>query len=833
MGLASAMTTSLTGLTAAETTIDVVGNNLANANTVGFKSSEANFATQFLQVRSLGSAPTGTNGGTNPRQVGLGTMVADITPDFSQGTIEISSNPTDLAIQGDGFFIVQGSAGEQLYTRNGIFKLNAENELVNMSGNRVLGFGIDDQFQIQTTSLVPLNIPLGNESVAQSTSNVFLEGTLSPTGDLANTGEIIQTAKLSSDQYGVPVDGATASSATQDQGARPMNDGVTTTLGAAGPLTADGHYMYKFVYYNSTASTDGDEGTPAVTAETFDIDLALAEDSIQFNNLNLLTPPSAEYDNVRIYRTDEINGGGDPTVFRRVGQVALGGPAVFADATADAAWGAGAVLDQDVLNGAYTYYITMANAGGGPGFGTESRPTMITQGISAVGARIRLENLPIWDGAGSGGWTHRRIYRNLSTDSSAFYFVGEVDSATTQGLTFTDRASDADISGNTQIDFDGPPIIPGTPLANVLLRDGTSYENPFQVGELRFAPRKGGRTLETKVFDVTATSTVLDLVMFMEEAAGIRGIGDDPLNPIPDGNPDPTVTLPPGSSVTPDGRIQIVSNNGVDNRIEISQAGMQAVLANGTSETVSMAFRSTQDAVGESAVADFLAYDTLGIPLAVRLTTVLESRDDTSTVYRWFADCSDSSPATGAEIGVGTGLITFDGEGNYISSTNSTVSVQRRGVSSASPLEFELNFSQLSGLQTDRSSLAVSRQDGSGAGTLTSFIMGEDGVIRGVFSNGITRDLGQVRLARFANANGLEQKGKNLFSYGVNSGLPVIGSPGEQGIGTLVAGAVELSNTDIGKNLIEMILASTMYRGNTRVITTAQQLFDELLALRR
>src|SRR5688572_30027363 len=146
MGLASALSTALTGLTAAETTIDVVGNNIANSNTVGFKASEAVFATQFLQTQALGSAPTDESGGTNPRQIGLGVMVAEITPDFTQGTIEISSSPSDLAIQGDGFFIVEGDQGGQYYSRNGIFKTNAQNELVNVSGDRLLGHGVDDNF---------------------------------------------------------------------------------------------------------------------------------------------------------------------------------------------------------------------------------------------------------------------------------------------------------------------------------------------------------------------------------------------------------------------------------------------------------------------------------------------------------------------------------------------------------------------------------------------------------------------------------------------------------------------------------------------------------------
>jgi flagellar hook protein FlgE len=212
---------------------------------------------------------------------------------------------------------------------------------------------------------------------------------------------------------------------------------------------------------------------------------------------------------------------------------------------------------------------------------------------------------------------------------------------------------------------------------------------------------------------------------------------------------------------------------------------------------------------------------------------VLEKRDSNSTTYRWFADSPDNDPLTGVGISVGTGQITFDGEGNFVSATESTVSIDRRHVSSASPLEFDLDFTQISGLAADRSTLSVSRQDGSAPGVLTSFIVGEDGTIRGVFSNGVTRDLGQLRLARFANPSGLEQRGQNLYAEGVNSGLPVQGDPGQQGIGTIIAGATELSNTDIGGDLIELILASTMYRGNTRVITTAQQMLDELLALRR
>ena len=236
MGLASALSTALTGLAAAETTIDVVGNNVANSNTVGFKASTATFATQFLQTQSLGSQPTANRGGTNPRQTGLGTQVADITPDFTQGTIETSANSSDLAIQGDGFFIVQGSQGEQLYTRNGQFKTNSLNELVTITGNRLLGHVADDNFEIQTTNLQAIAIPLGQASVAEATQNVILAGKLTSAGEVADTPSIIESVVLSDGTLEVPTNTTTILNV-----AAPDVTGTTLSGAATGGHVGGGH----------------------------------------------------------------------------------------------------------------------------------------------------------------------------------------------------------------------------------------------------------------------------------------------------------------------------------------------------------------------------------------------------------------------------------------------------------------------------------------------------------------------------------------------------------------------------------------------------------------
>src|SRR5207302_10152783 len=101
------------------------------------------------------------------------------------------------------------------------------------------------------------------------------------------------------------------------------------------------------------------------------------------------------------------------------------------------------------------------------------------------------------------------------------------------------------------------------------------------------------------------------------------------------------------------------------------------------------------------------------------------------------------------------------------------------------------------------------------------------------FDNGITRTLGQMALARFPNPRGLVQIGNNNYSQGIASGLPQITAPGTFGAGTIQSGALEQSNTDIGKNLVNLIVAATNYQGNARVISSVDQLVNVLLTLGR
>lgn len=807
MGLSSVFNTAITGLQASETTIDVAGNNVANSNTVGFKQSEALFSTQFLQQLSLGSAPTATSGGTNPRQIGLGTQVAAIRPVFTQGTIAISANASDLALQGDGFFIVQSTAGEQLYTRNGKFDLNSQSELVTAGGERLLGFGVDDNFQIQPTTLKPLTIPIGAAAVAKATENVYLQGTLTPTGDIADKGEIIQSRIFSDGSRGVPTD----LPANSINGVNPPSvatAGATAANTASGAMTA-GTYRYKVVFVDA----NGNEG-PA-SAEIGPVTVASPNDTVQLANLPAVSP---DFATKNIYRA---SGTGPTFTYQLVGS-ATGAATTFDDV---AATGTTTLNEKTLDLGSYSYYVTWYNSASG----LESRPTTVIgpQSISTSDQRVMLQNIPQPPSTPAPPeYDSVRIYRSLNDTSNQpgeQYRIATL-TAGSSSTTYIDGAPDSDIEiAANKINLDGPGISLGMAVKDLVYRDGTSYVKMFQPGssfvegDFAFQGRKGDRTLTSKNLHIDATTTVQQLVDFMDDSMGIQAIQGSE-----------------GASITADSKIQFLGNAGVDNKLEIRLSGLSFTPQGAaTASQMDMSFISTQQAKGQSAVADFVTYDSLGIPVNVRVTTTLESRTGSETVYRWYADSGDNDPATGSKISVGTGLIRFNGEGKFVSSTNDTVAVARNNIPSVSPLEFQLDFTQLSGLSANKSSLSASRQDGFPPGKLTSFLIGEDGKIRGVFDNGTERDLGQIRLARFANPAGLDQRGKNLFGTGVNSGLPVVGNPGEQGIGAVVSGAVEQSNTDISKNLIDLITASTQYRGNARVITAAQQLLDELLNLRR
>jgi flagellar hook protein FlgE len=154
----------LSGLSGASSNLDVIGNNIANANTYGAKQSRAEFSDMYANAINGG-------GGIN---IGIGTRLATVSQQFTQGNISTTSNPMDLAINGGGFFEVTDSVNPNTYTRNGQFKVNASGFVVNDQGLKLLGYMADVNGTIQPGQAVPLQLPTAGVN-PNPTSKVSME----------------------------------------------------------------------------------------------------------------------------------------------------------------------------------------------------------------------------------------------------------------------------------------------------------------------------------------------------------------------------------------------------------------------------------------------------------------------------------------------------------------------------------------------------------------------------------------------------------------------------------------------------------------------------------
>src|SRR5208283_5421377 len=173
----------LSGLTAESTALSAVANNLSNQNTTGYKDTTVLFSDLFYQE-------LGTTGSGDPIEVGAGTEVGSMPALFTQGSISATGVPTDVAIQGAGFFAVQNSSGVTSYTRAGDFSVNADNYLVTSDGQQVLGYPAVNGVVKTGTGIAPLQLGAGTLSPPAATANVQLTTNLnaaSAVGDVFST----------------------------------------------------------------------------------------------------------------------------------------------------------------------------------------------------------------------------------------------------------------------------------------------------------------------------------------------------------------------------------------------------------------------------------------------------------------------------------------------------------------------------------------------------------------------------------------------------------------------------------------------------------------------
>ncbi|MGI6693321.1 MAG: flagellar hook protein FlgE [Limnochordia bacterium] len=175
------------------------------------------------------------------------------------------------------------------------------------------------------------------------------------------------------------------------------------------------------------------------------------------------------------------------------------------------------------------------------------------------------------------------------------------------------------------------------------------------------------------------------------------------------------------------------------------------------------------------------------------------------------------------------GIISFNEDGSYSDVDSNEITFSP---ANAQDLKIELDFTQFTQYADTFTGKFLS-QNGYTSGALESFTIDQNGVIVGSFSNGLTRNLGQVALAKFANPGGLVRTGSTMFAETANSGTAQIGSPGVPGYGQIAPSSLEMSNVDLSEEFTEMIITQRGFQANSRIITTSDEMLQELVNLKR
>jgi len=247
------------------------------------------------------------------------------------------------------------------------------------------------------------------------------------------------------------------------------------------------------------------------------------------------------------------------------------------------------------------------------------------------------------------------------------------------------------------------------------------------------------------------------------------------------------------------------------------QLPLNTTLAQATTDAALGGNLDSNMAIGDSYDVTVGVYDSLGALQSVTLTFTRTS----DTTWDWAASGSGAT---------GSGSITFDTDGQY-SAGGGTVTIP--GTNGAANTVFDLDLENMTQLAADSDAALVS-QNGLAAGSFTGFyVTPETGEVYGLYSNGMQQLIGQVALANFVNPTGLERVGQNMFQVGLNSGDPVVGAPGTGGRGAVIGGYLEGSNVDLTQEFTNMILAQRGFQASSRVITTSDEMLQELVNLKR
>ncbi|HED7370057.1 TPA: flagellar hook protein FlgE [Campylobacter coli] len=837
----------VSGLQAHQVAMDVEGNNISNVNTTGFKYSRADFGTMFSQTVKIATAPTDGRGGSNPLQIGLGVSVSSTTRIHSQGSVQTTDKNTDVAINGDGFFMVSDDGGLTRYlTRDGDFKLDAYGNFVNNAGFVVQGWNINWDNQTIDSSRTPQNIFIdpGMHIPAAKSTEVAIKANLNSGLNIGTSSRNLyaldsvhgwnnKTQRPEDENDTGTTQFYTTSKNSVEVTEKGVDAGSLFNANGTGLNLRDGQGIW-VSYADAKFTTDKPANVNVFDPNnhtnqngsifwgdkdnTVNLDITLNGVNIQNANIRSLDEAIA-YINTFTAPTDTRDGTGVKAVKK-----ADGSGIEFVNDNAD-----GTTDNMKNIN----LTVHQANTAGER---HQINWVAANNNFTATSAKNNANSVWIPTAANVNGnaesiqiiTAHKYVYSSNPVDIGPMYNpdggpqfqpgVGNNAPTDPASLNYWNA-----IQGSLK-NSDARTFRTTEDLRELLQRDaryGVDYDGDGSSG-----------------FDTDDINQSVKVVVTENGNFAISNANETSTIPANAGAGAATATTNPKNM-----SFNITAYSNKQGTVSTNDAFTKIFKAFDGVLTVGGQIKESEQLKLSAFSAGLEIYDSLGSKHTLEVQFVKQSTTQDGG-NEWQMIIRVPEPAEINTTGEGptniiVGTARFNNDGSLANYTPKTINFSPNN-GAAPNQQIKLSFGTSGsndGLVSSNSASTLTGQatDGYTSGNLKpdAIRVDDKGNILGEFTNGKTFAVAKIAMASVANNSGLEEIGGNLFKVTANSGNIVVGEAGTGGRGEMKTSALEMSNVDLSRSLTELIIIQRGYQANSKTISTSDQMLQTLIQLKQ
>ncbi|EOH2318976.1 flagellar hook protein FlgE [Campylobacter jejuni] len=842
----------VSGLQAHQVAMDVEGNNISNVNTTGFKYSRADFGTMFSQTVKIATAPTDGRGGSNPLQIGLGVSVSSTTRIHSQGSVQTTDKNTDVAINGDGFFMVSDDGGLTNYlTRSGDFKLDAYGNFVNNAGFVVQGWNINWDDQTIDSSRTPQNIFIdpGMHIPAAKSTEVAIKANLNSGLNIGTSSRNLyaldsvhgwntKTQRAEDENDTGTTQFYTTSKNSVEVTEKGVDAGALFNANGTGLNLRDGQGIW-VSYADAKFTTDRANG-----ANVFDPNLTVAQQNnvIFWGNKDIAVTLDINLNGVRIQNDnirslDEaiayINTFTAPTDTRdgtgvKAVKKADGSGIEFVNNNADGTTDNMKNIDLtvNVGNSAGERNTINYNANTGvfsPQGGNLTTAQNNTDWIAGAGQAGQPQNVKVVT-------AHKYIYSSnpvtippmINPDGGPAFQPNNGNRPTDPASANYWDAIQGSLKNTTERTFRTTED-----LRELLQRDaryGVDYNGSGIIDNA------------TPTFDANDINQAVKVVVTENGNFAISNANETSTIPANAGA-NAATTNPKNMS------FNITAYSNKQGTVSTNDAFTKIFKAFDGPLVIGNQIKESEQLKLSAFSAGLEIYDSLGSKHTLEVQFVKQSTTQDGG-NEWQMIIRVPEPAEINTTGEGptniiVGTARFNNDGSLANYTPKTINFSPNN-GAAPNQQIKLSFGTSGsndGLVSSNSASTLTGQatDGYTSGNLKpdAIRVDDKGNILGEFTNGKTFAVAKIAMASVANNSGLEEIGGNLFKVTANSGNIVVGEAGTGGRGEMKTSALEMSNVDLSRSLTELIIIQRGYQANSKTISTSDQMLQTLIQLKQ